>query len=95
MSDSCKGVPGSILVPAPPKVKVHAAIDGHPICMTSSKFVDDQSHGSESTQEKHIKNNQFWLSSGGGRKSFSKKMEMPFNPKSKYTLYTSILVQYW
>jgi hypothetical protein len=36
-------------------MKIIAAIDGHPICRISPKFVDDQSHGSESTKKKKKK----------------------------------------
>jgi hypothetical protein len=39
---------------APTKMKVHAAIDEHPICRALPKAMDDQSHGSESTQQKYI-----------------------------------------
>jgi hypothetical protein len=53
--DCCKAVPGSNSDPAPPKLKIHAAIDGHPICRILPKFVDDQSHGSESTKKKKKK----------------------------------------
>ncbi len=70
--DCCKAVPGSNPDPAPPKLKIHAAIDGHPICRISPKFVDYKSHGSESTKKKKKKKKkkreQWWLiggSSGG------------------------------
>jgi hypothetical protein len=53
--DCCKAVLGSNPGLAPPKLKIHAAIDGHPICRISPKFVDDQSHGSESTKKKNKK----------------------------------------
>jgi hypothetical protein len=39
---------------APPKMKVHAAIDEHPICKALPKSMDDQSHGNESTQQNYI-----------------------------------------
>jgi hypothetical protein len=50
--DCCKAVPGSNPGLAPTKMKVQAAIDEHPICRTSPKFVDEQSHGSKCTKKK-------------------------------------------